>query len=117
MIRVAIPTFQNRVAPVIDSCRHILIVDIVAGSEIQRENIFLGHISMSERCSVLRKMGVSVVICGGISETCARMLKSFDVRLINGIAGQVDDVLTAFIGDHIDNPSFYMPGFKAIDKA
>jgi len=116
MTKVAIPIFQNRISPVLDSCTHILVVDIDQSSEMERENVFLGDISLMERCSIFNKLGVRVVICGGISETFAKMLKGFNVRLINGIAGDIDAVLSAFMNDHLDKPEFYMPGFKANDK-
>ena len=116
MPKVAIPIFQNRVSPVLDSCIHMLVVDINQSSEMERENIFLGDMYLTERCSILKKLGVGVVICGGISETFAKMLKRFNTRLINGIAGDVDQVLLAFMDDHLDNPEFYMPGFKTHDK-
>ena len=100
----------------LDSCTHILVVDIDQSTEMERKNIFLGDISLMERCSIFKKLDVRVVICGGISETFAKMLKSFNVRLINGIAGDIDAVLSAFMNDHLDNPEFYMPGFKASDE-
>ena len=112
MIRVALPTFQNRVSPVIDSCAHMLVVDIHQSGEIGRENVFLGDMSLAERCSIFNKLNVHIVICGGISETFANMLTSMDIRLINGIAGDIDAVLSAYRSDQLNSPAFFMPGFK-----
>ena len=116
MTKVAIPVFQNRVSPVLDSCTHMLVVDIDQNSEMERDNIFLGDMSLTERCSILKKLGVGVVICAGISETLSKMLQSSHTRLINGISGDVDQVLTAFINDRLEDPRFYMPGFQTEDK-
>jgi predicted Fe-Mo cluster-binding NifX family protein len=113
MTKVAIPIFQNRVSPVLDSCAHMLIVDIHGCTVIQRENVFLGDISLMERCRIIKNLGVGVVICGGVSETFAKMLKSFKPRLIHGISGDVEQVIAAFLKGNLDNPQFYMPGFKA----
>ncbi len=116
MIRVAIPTFKNRVSPVIDSCTHMLIVDIARSVEMERENVFLGDMSLAERFSIVKQLDVRVVICGGISEAFATMLKSFDVQLIDGIVGDIDVVLSAFKKDQLNSPTYYMPGFKSNDK-
>lgn len=113
MMRVAIPIFQRRVSPVIDSCAHLLIVDIDRPLELERNNVFLGDMSLAERCKVLKNLNVDIVICGGISETFAKMLKSINIRLINGIAGDIDSVLTAYKDQQLNSPAFYMPGFKA----
>jgi predicted Fe-Mo cluster-binding NifX family protein len=112
MRRVAIPTFQNRVSPVIDSCTHVLIVDIDQSADVKRENVYLGGMSLAERCRIFKAMGVGTVICGGISATFAQMLTSSDIGFVNGIAGDIDAVLAAFIKDQLDDPSFYMPGYK-----
>jgi len=116
MTKVAIPTFQKRVSPVLDTCKHIVVINVKNGSEIDREGIFLGDMSLDERCRVFEKLGVSVIICGGISEAFGKILKRIKLRLINGIAGEVEDVLSAYLGGFLDNPKFYMPGFKPNNK-
>ncbi|BBO67799.1 hypothetical protein DSCA_17290 [Desulfosarcina alkanivorans] len=116
MKTVAIPTFQKRVSPVLDTCKHMLVINFKNGSEIDRESIFLGDMTLNERCRIFEKLGVSVIICGGISAAFVKILKRIQVRLTNGIAGDVEDVLSAYAGGCLDHPKFYMPGFKPNDK-
>jgi len=111
MTRVAIPTFQNRVSPVLDTCQHLLILDIQQHREVSREAVFLGEMPLAERFDVIANLGVVTVICGGVSETFANMLKGSNVLLRNGVAGDVDEIITAFLEDRIDMPRYYMPGF------
>jgi predicted Fe-Mo cluster-binding NifX family protein len=111
MKKVAIPIFQNRVSPVLDSCRHMLVIDIEQDTEVDRENIYLGEMSLTERCDIFAKLEVTIVICGGVSEIFSNMLMGANIRLVNGIAGDMDDVIAAFLGECLDNPRFYMPGF------
>ena len=112
MQRVAIPIFQNRISPVLDSCRHMVLLDIEQGTEMDRRNVYIGEMSLAERCGILEKLDVAIVICGGVSEIFANMLKGSNTRLINGIAGDIDTVIKAFLGDRLDKPQFYMPGFR-----
>lgn len=112
MLRVAIPTFQSRVSPVIDSCTHMLIVDINQSAEVKRENVYLGDMSLAERCRIFKEMDVGTVICGGISATFAQMLTGCEIELVNGIAGDIDEVLAAFKKRRLNDPAFYMPGYK-----
>ena len=115
-MRVAIPTYQNRVSPVIDSCAHMLIFDIDQAHEKERENVFLGDMPLGERCRLLRELGVGIVVCGGISETFEKLLQGSNIRLISGIAGDIEAVLAAFLTNRLDNPDFYMPGYKTPAK-
>jgi predicted Fe-Mo cluster-binding NifX family protein len=116
MTKVAIPVFHNRVSPVLDTCKHIRVIHIKNGSEVSRENVFLGDMPLNERCRIFEKLGVSVIICGGISETFGKILKHTQLQIVNGISGDVQKVLSAYIDGNLDNKEFYMPGFKANDK-
>jgi predicted Fe-Mo cluster-binding NifX family protein len=116
MTKVAIPIFQKRVSPVLDTCKHMLVINFKDGYEIDRESIFFGDMSLNERCRIFEKLGVSLIICGGISEAFGKILKCVKLQLINGIAGEVEDVLTAYSGGCLDHPKFYMPGFKPDNK-
>ena len=116
MKRVAIPIFQQRVSPVLDSCRHLLLIDIEKGTEKGRKNIYLGEMSLTERCDIFAQLKVAIVICGGVSEIFANMLAGSKISLLNGIAGEIDAVITAYLKDRLDNPQFYMPGFRQVDR-
>ena len=112
MKKVAIPIFQNRVSPVLDSCRHMLLIDMEQGTDPERETVYLDEMSLTERCRIFEKLDVAIVICGGVSEIFSNMLMGVHIRLINGIAGEIDDVITAFFEERLDKPQFYMPGFR-----
>ena len=112
MKKVAIPIFQNRVSPVLDSCRHMLLIDMEQGADMKRETVYLDEMSLTERCRIFEKLDVAIVICGGVSEVFANLLTGVHIRLINGIAGGIDDVITAFLEERLDKPRFYMPGFR-----
>ncbi len=40
MLRIAVPIFQNRVSPVLDSCERLLVIDIEKESEIENARSF-----------------------------------------------------------------------------
>ena len=110
MARVAIPIFRARVSPVFDSCLHILIVDTEENRQISRSQLYVDQLSPSLRLDVLREAGVTTVICGGISEVFHNMINSAGIRTITGIAGEIEEVITAFLADRLDQSYFYMPG-------
>ncbi|WP_319522316.1 NifB/NifX family molybdenum-iron cluster-binding protein [uncultured Desulfosarcina sp.] len=116
MTKIAIPTFQKRVSPVFDTCKHMLVINCKNGSEVGRESIFLDNMTLNERCRIFENLGVSVIICGGISEAFGKILKRVKIELTNGIAGEVEDVLSAYLGGCLDTPKFYMPGFNPNDE-
>jgi len=85
-------------------------VDIEENRQISRSQLYLDQLSPSLRLDVLRDAGVTTVICGGISEVFHHMLNSAGIRTITGIAGEVEEVIAAFLSDRLDQSYFYMPG-------
>ena len=97
MVILAIPVFRSRVAPVFDSCLRAFVIPIEDTSEGERSELGLKNFSLTERVSVLKSAGVTTLICGGISDTLHAMLESSGVCVIPGIAGEVEEVFSAFL--------------------
>ena len=112
MIRIAIPIFHNRVSPVLDTCTRLLIIDFEGKDGVERREISFDIYSQSERFEIVKKLNPDAIICCGISEVFDRMLQSTGIRLISGIAGDVEQVVEAFLCNRIDDPCFRMPGYK-----
>jgi predicted Fe-Mo cluster-binding NifX family protein len=109
MTKIAIPIFHERISPVLDSCKRLLIIDVEHGREQERMEIFLDDLSLTDRCQFIRKIKVNVLICCGISDILDTMLQSAGVRLICGIVGNVEQVVSAFLNDRLNDPCFHMP--------
>ena len=111
MLRVAIPIFRSRVSPIFDSCVRALLLDIEEGKVVQEKDIYLNKLSLSQRFKLLRQAGATIVVCGHISDPFYDMLSEANIKVINGIAGTVDEVVEAFISDRLDDRVFHLPGF------
>ncbi|MGD8367679.1 MAG: hypothetical protein PVG78_08555 [Desulfobacterales bacterium] len=114
VIRVAIPIFKERVSPVLDSCTRVVLVDIVNDHEVDRKELYLDALSLTERVRILCKSKVAAVVCGGISELLETMLTSAGIDLIGDITGEVDQVLAAYLAKGLDDPRFHMPGLQSV---
>lgn len=110
MSRIAIPIFMMRVSPVFDSCTRLLLVDFKNDREVERREIYLDALSLTERITILRKTGVTAVICGGISDVMESMLLNAEIELIGNISGKITQVLEAYKEKRLDDSRFLMPG-------
>ncbi len=115
MIRIAIPIFQNRVSPILDTCTRLLIIDYEKSFEIGRQEVFCNNYSLPERFSLIQKIHPNVIICCGISDVFDRMLQTADIRLVCGIAGEVDKVAEAFSVIGSMNPAFACQDIETTD--
>lgn len=109
--RVAIPIFRKKVSPVFDSCTRVLLVDIENNREVDRKEIYLDSLSLTERLTLLLKSGVSVVICGGISDVMENMVVGKKIDLLDNITGEIDYVLNAYLANELDRSQFQLPGY------
>ena len=112
MTRIAIPIFRHRVSPLLDTCTRLLIIDYEGQAEVDRRELAFDMYSTSERFEIVKKLNPDAVICCGISDVFDRMLQGAGIRLICGIAGDVQQVAEAFLCNGLDAPCFRMPGFK-----
>ncbi len=107
---LAIPVFRARVAPVLDWCSKMIIVakegaDASSGRQIDvtKEHIF-------ELMRTLREQGITTLICGALSLEVLNFGESMGLRIIHGIAGEVEEVLRAYREGRLERPEFRLPG-------
>jgi predicted Fe-Mo cluster-binding NifX family protein len=116
MATIAIPIFKSRVSPVFDTCTRLLLIDLEDNRQLSRKEFDLDNFSLRERLQLLEKNDVAVIICGGISDIFHAILSNSNILLISGICGNVDEVIKAHIDGRLNDPCFFMPGYKASDK-
>ncbi len=109
-MRVAIPTWQESVSPVLDVARNLLLVDIDAGAEQERRLESLSETGVLARAGRLKAMFVNVLICGAVSWPLERALVSAGIEVIPHVCGNVDDVLHAYLTGRLWDRAFLMPG-------
>ncbi|MCE5228457.1 NifB/NifX family molybdenum-iron cluster-binding protein [bacterium] len=108
-MKVAIPIWQDRVSPVFDSSRRLLVVDVVDRKTSARKEIEIGG-EAPERIRRLDEASVELLICGAISEPLAKQVLAAGIRVIPFIAGEVDKILRAYMEARLPSAEFLMPG-------
>ncbi|MBL0175608.1 MAG: hypothetical protein IPP94_10150 [Ignavibacteria bacterium] len=97
MTTIAITTFGNRVSARLDCADCFLLVKVHDGKVLTRTSM---HLDPRGGRQVLEGLGVRVLICGGLTEQCVRMLRGSRIRVIPWVQGDVEEVLTQFIALH-----------------
>lgn len=109
-MRVAIPFWNDRVSPVFDAARRLVVVDVENGVERARHHQTLQEEFPTRRVRQLAQLGVNVLICGAISRPLAALLAASGITLIPWTAGPVDEVLAAYLAGRLPDPRWLMPG-------
>jgi len=106
-MRVALPVWANRVSPVFDVARQILIVEVIGGEAAFSEN---HGVRGPDRVGLLSALGADVVICGAISHDLEERLVASGVEVVTEIRGNVEDVIRAYADGSLTSTRFSMPG-------
>ncbi len=109
-MRVAVPEYKGRVAPVFDCCGSVLIImlgrdgqEVIADEDWKR----LPRLTRANR---LKDLTVELLICGGISCCMEEQIRRLGVQIIPWISGTVPEVLAALLDGTLTDPRYVMPG-------
>jgi len=111
-MRIAIPIWDDKISPVLDTATKLLVVEAEDQKEASRFEIYLDEHELSRRCLRMRRMGVDILICGAVSRPFYRMLMASGINIIRDISGHPEDVLNAYFHGKLFHSGFLMPGCK-----
>ena len=107
---IAVTVWGERVSPVFDAARTLLIARI-EGNCVHATALFAVDPDRPlELLRLLRAQQVMVIICGAVSEGPAAMIEAAGVQLIPFIAGDVQQVLSHYLQGRPFSGQFRMPG-------
>jgi len=109
-MNVGIAVWGERVSPLLDTCRELLIVDVEGGKEVSRRRAEFGEYLLPLRVRRLAELGLDVLICGAVSRVLLAMISCCGIRLIGWTSGDVEEVLRAFLSGGLNGKQFVMPG-------
>jgi predicted Fe-Mo cluster-binding NifX family protein len=111
-MKLALTVWENRISPLFDCARRLLIVEIFDQTATGKHLESFDYESPLSRATRLSDLGVNVLICGAVSDSFASMIESHGIRIIPFVAGAVEEVLDAYLTSGLHNSKFRMPGCK-----
>jgi predicted Fe-Mo cluster-binding NifX family protein len=109
-MKVAVTVWENRISPLFDATRTLLIADIDNRVLTEKYLVPFDCISPFARAATLEGLGVGTLICGGVSDFFAKLIEAHNIQIIPFVAGRVDEVIDAFLRDKLCHKKFRMPG-------
>lgn len=106
---IGLPILDNRIAPVFDVAREILLVNIDDGKMMPQELLILPGIAR-EKVIKLIDAGVTVLLCGAISNELNRSAMQCGIEVVSFLSGDIQCVLKAWLADSLND--FAMPGCR-----
>nr|MBN2277390.1 hypothetical protein [candidate division Zixibacteria bacterium] len=111
-MRVAIPEWEGRISPTMDTAGNLLVVEIVGGHEVSRRIIPIPPMNLVGRARFISGLKIDRLICGAISHQLEQMLSGAGVPISPWFGGQVDDIIAAHTRGNLENEDFWLPGCR-----
>ena len=96
-MKVAIPIHNDRVAPRLPLAKEVIIVELQGKREMGRDTVNISLLHPMEIPDFLASQGVTKVIAGGVNWHLQEMLRVYNIEVIWGIMGDVDELLALFL--------------------
>ncbi|MFC1745469.1 NifB/NifX family molybdenum-iron cluster-binding protein [Candidatus Riflebacteria bacterium] len=109
-MKIALSKWNNRIAPVFDYSRTIEIIEIGDHTQKVVTKVTFSAEKIHHLLEKLEKSNVDYLLCGAISCRLFNKLSAREIQIISFIAGDIQEILTAFLKGNIPNLSYTMPG-------
>ncbi len=109
-MKTAIAVWNNRIAPVFDVARRVIIVESDTAPGARPTTVLLSGDQPLQKVRQLSALGAESLVCGAISRAFQAALTAGGIRVIPFIAGDVQEVIDAWRGPLFEVDAFAMPG-------
>jgi len=109
-MKAAFAAWDNRIAPVFDVVRQIHLVEAEAGEVLSETQELLADNLPVQKALRLAELGIATLVCGAISRTLHEMVAANGIRVIPFVAGDLREVIQAWLTGRLDWNAFAMPG-------
>lgn len=107
---IAVPVWDGRVSPVLDSAVELLVASVNEGHVVAQQWVTFDSPLMAARAAQLAGLGIHALICGAVSRPLRLMVEAGGVDVIANVCGSVDEVIEAFLHGRLQDAEFAMPG-------
>ena len=109
-MKTAFAYWDDRIAPVFDIARRIHVVEAESGRILSETGEVLAEDLPAPKAHRLVELGVGTLVCGAISRPFHEMVAAYGIRVIPFVAGDLSEVIQAWLGGNLERDTFAMPG-------
>jgi len=109
-MKLALAVWNGRISPVFDTSRQLLVIDAENGKVVSRRDHEIETDDPLQKVARLAESGVEALVCGAVSRSLAQLIEGRGIELVPFVAGEVEEIITAFLAGSLPSPDMAMPG-------
>jgi len=109
-MKAAFTTWRDRIAPVFDVAREIVLVEADSNTQVTSSLMSLPEGAVETKVKRLCDQGVNVLVCGAMSRCAHELVCAEKIDVFSFMAGDTDSVIQAWLEGCLEQKAFAMPG-------
>ncbi len=109
---IALPIWQERISPLLDTAARLLVLTCRDGKETGRREIALPVQPPEALARTLAELSLNLLLCGAVSDPLLHALQQEGVRVWPHLCGEVEAILCAFCHGRLARKEFRIPGCR-----
>ena len=115
-MKAAFSYMDNRIAPLFDTARNILVVEAVSRKIMSESKDVIADNLPVQKAIHFVEMGVDSLVCGAISRPLYDIIVAYGIQVAPFIAGDLRQVVVAWTNGRLREKRFAMPGCGGIGR-
>lgn len=111
-MKTAFPHWQNRIAPVFDTARQILVVESQSGMITGENQVELPDNDAAGKVLRLVELQISSLVCGALSRPLFQMITAYGIEVIPFLAGDLEEIVRLSVAGELKHEVYAMPGCR-----
>ena len=109
-MKTAFAVWNNRIAPVFDAARRVIMVESEAAGGNAQTPVLLTGDQPLQKVQQLADLGADSLVCGAISRALQAFLTARGIRVVAYVAGDAEEVIDAWRRQRFKIEAYAMPG-------
>lgn len=109
-MKAAFAIWDDRISPVFDVASQIHVIEAESGRILTETQEVLPEDRLPQKALRLAEMGIATLVCGAISRPLHEMVVAYGIQVIPFVAGDLREVIQAWLSGTLDSEAFSMPG-------
>ncbi len=110
-VKAGFSAWNQRVAPVFDVARHLLVVEADGLGLVSESQVELVEEAPLPRSFQLAELGLETLVCGAISRPMLTSIAAYGIRVVPFVTGSLKEVVQAWLSGTLESDVYAMPGF------
>lgn len=96
-MRIALTVWKERISPLFEGARMLLVADIASGTVIARRYLPLRPEAIHCRAVRLAELGIDTLVCGAITRAQETLLQAHHIHVLADVTGRAEVALAALL--------------------